>query len=126
MGRQFRSECEIHGEECKLKSYSGEPLEKFKERMIKDGHKVKDSTVTNADIQITDEGLNLVGKLMELAKQIMPHIKEIKRGAQFISSKGLIEARMSEKENTQIVEEKLKEEGDKEDEPPKDDDTGAN
>jgi hypothetical protein len=59
-----------------LTSYSGEPKEKFFARMKKQGHNPNDPKYDykNIDVEIDEEGLVIVGKMMLLFDKLKKHV----------------------------------------------------
>jgi hypothetical protein len=84
MPKQYKADCTKH-ENCELTSYVGEDLEKFRKRMIKQGHQVGE--LKNADYMLTDRGHLILSELMTLAEKFDKQVKEL--GKEYKEIKGV-------------------------------------
>lgn len=65
------------GMEPQLISYPGEPLDKFKDRIKKKHPKTNFDyyDLDNSDVEISEQGLIILGKMMRLFEQLRPEVK---------------------------------------------------
>lgn len=73
MGKQFFAKRK-DGKGKNWTGYVGEPLEKFKERMTKKGANIADYEFTDPEGSLTDKGMEILSKIMELIDQLESEI----------------------------------------------------
>lgn len=61
------------------KSYVGEPLDKFKIRIKKDGADLGLYEITNADVDIDPEGFIIIAQIMELVEKLKGSVSNTRR-----------------------------------------------
>lgn len=72
------------------KGYVGEPLEKFKKRMTKDGADLGLYEITNDDVDIEPEGYIIIAKIMDLVEKLKGSVSNTKRIVQITDGLGLL------------------------------------